>query len=140
MNLTQTDLDRFGVAANPKHNTTLAKARAIVEWARKCGVELGELSINFSNAVGGPWAMPIVAVADIRGAVIDPAKPYCFVAHRYDEGSTNLAYAAMLLDFYGPVDVLNRLAAEAGDGFDPMESEYLAGVVNEAIIAAAPKE
>lgn len=140
MNITQSDLDRFGVAANPKHNTTIGKAKAIIEWARKCGVPMGELSVNFSNSVGGPWLMPIVPVSQIQGAVIDPAKAYCFVADNGAEGGQNLAIADTLLGFYGPFDVIHRLAAEVGVEFDPMASEYLAALVKAGVEAAAPKE
>jgi hypothetical protein len=140
MNISQTDLDRFGVALNPKHNTTLDKAKALVEWARKCGVPMGPLSVNFSNSAGGPWVMPIVPVAQIQGAAIDPAKDYCFVADNGEHGGQNLAIADTLLGFYGPFDVIHRLAAEVGIEFDPMASEYLAALVKAGVEASAPKE
>lgn len=138
MNITQSDLDRFGVAANPKLNTTLDKARAIVEWADKCGVYMGTLAINFTNAAGGPYVMPYIGVNALRGAVIDPAKEYCFVAIEDDESGHNLAVIDALLSFYGPRDVIQRLAAETGEGFDPMESEYLAQAVWDAVAEIAP--
>lgn len=138
MLITQQDLDRFGVAQNELHNTNVEAARGIMAWAEKCGVPLGTLAVNFQNAVGGPWQMPIVPVAEIKGASVNPSRQYCFVAMRED-GSTNLAYVAMLMQFYGAWDVLQRLSAEVNRKFDPMASEHISAVVRAAVEEAAPK-
>lgn len=139
MRITQTDLDTLGVAPNPLYNTDLKTAQTIVDWATKCGVPIGTLSINFTNPVGGPWPMPMIPVAEVSGAIIDPNKKYAFVAARKDGSTTLLGYVNVLLNFYGPQDVLKRIAAEVGTYFPTMPGEYLQKVVNDAIAAAAPK-